>query len=79
MVLKFEFRDTEDECCKVRLETTENPNAKRPYGIWAEIDCNGNKQEAEAKERFYTYEEAEEVIKMLCREKVTPCTLNDII
>lgn len=52
----------------------------RSYGLRAEIEVLGQRvDEAEARNRFATREEAVATAKFLLEEAVTPVTLNDII
>ena len=80
MKLSYEFLDENGEENQVTFGIIQERNAIRPYGIRAEIFRNGKLAEtAEATERFLSSAEAEQVMKLLCRFQVTPCTLCDVI
>lgn len=67
--------DGEEKCVHYEIVRTDG---ERSYGICAFIE--GEETEAEtALGRFYTLDEAKAVMNMLCKNKVTPCTLCDII
>lgn len=76
----FDFLGEDGESYRVKFEVLEDGNATRRYGVRAEIFQDGVMlEQAEASNRFLTREEALETVAMLCRFRVTPCTLCDII
>lgn len=73
---------TEDgENAVVEFEITENADAKdRCFGISATMTIDGSIAERSAvEERFFTRDEAEKTVAMLCKYQVTPCTLCDVL
>lgn len=73
---------TEDgETAEVKFDITENTDAEdRCFGISAVMTINGIIAESSsAEERFFTRTEAERTVAMLCKYKVTPCTLCDVL
>ena len=53
---------------------------KKIYGISATISVDGIVTETKTvSDKFFTFDEAKECIKMLCRYQVTPCTLTDVL
>ena len=73
---------TEDgENAVVEFEITENAGAEdRCFGISATMTIDGSIAERSAvEERFFTRDEAEKTVAMLCKYQVTPCTLCDVL
>ena len=73
---------TEDgENAEIVFDITENADAEdRRFGISAVMTIDGAIAESSsAKERFFTRVEAEKTVAMLCKYKVTPCTLCDVL
>lgn len=65
---------------EVTFSVTENNDSTKPYGVYASLTTkDGKSDEAYAACRFFTYEEAQKAIELLCKHQVTPCTLCDII
>ncbi len=80
MEKSYEFQDEDGVNYQVTFRLLEKSGTERCYGIRAEIfGDKKNPEVAEATERFFTKEEAEKTIEMLCEFGVTPCTLCDII
>ncbi len=76
----YAFQGDDGENYQVTFGLLEAEGSIRPYGIRAEIFRQGEKSEvAEVAERFLTKDEAEQTMDLLCRFRVTPCTLCDII
>ncbi len=76
----FDFQSEEGETYRVGFRILEKDGAARRYGIRAELFREGILlEETEVSERFFTREEAEQTVDMLCRFQVTPCTLCDIV
>lgn len=78
---EYRFITEDGEEATVKFGITENvaDQSGKVYGISAELNVANIVENAEAKNRFYTYEEARLTIDMLCRHQVTPCTLCDVI
>lgn len=80
MTKQYIFTTEDSKSAVVRFSITENKGENRPFGISAEIDTgDGETEKYTAECRFFTYEEAEKTMEMLCENGVTPCTLCDII
>lgn len=80
MEKSFEFQGEDGKNYQVTFGLLETLGKVRRYGIRAEISGGERRKEVtEAKERFITKGEAEKAMEMLCRFRVTPCTLCDII
>lgn len=75
----YEIRTEDGKTARIEMSVTQKNGCERPYGIYAAISDGITRDEAYANERFFTHEEAEATVKMLCRGTVTPCTLCDII
>ncbi len=64
---------------RVEFSVVKDDIAEKPFGIFATYISGDDSDEAYAKHRFFTQEEAIRTIEYLCQHKVTPCTLLDII
>lgn len=80
MEQSFQFTGIDGREHNVTFDILQSDGEYRSYGIRACM-TSGSKteEEAEVKERFITYAEAEATVKMLCHYQVMPCTLRDII
>lgn len=80
MLFKFTFCDTDGADNLVEYRVLESEGSFKRYGIVARIISDEKVVEEESVEsKFFTREEAEETIKMLCKFQVTPCTLKDVV
>ena len=76
----FDFQDEDNQMNHVEYEVLYHGEGVRPYGVRGKIFKEGKMNEtAEVRERFLTREEVEKTLEMLCKFRVTPCTLHDII
>lgn len=63
----------------ITFSVTNDETADKPFGIAAIIHSPDEIEESVANCRFFTYDEAVETIRYLCKHQVTPCALCDIL
>lgn len=79
--MTFNIITEQGEKAQVTFMVTETPDAEdQTYGICGTMTILGNiVEESTAAERFFTKQEAEKTIEMLCKYEVTPITLCEVI
>lgn len=79
--MNFKLLTEDGAKAEVKFDITENAAAEdRRFGISAAMTIDGSVVEhSTAEERFFTRTEAEKTVAMLCKYKVTPCTLCDVL
>lgn len=78
--MKIEILTEDGDKAQLCFSITENTADERRFGISADMYIgNVLVEHSSANDRFFTFEEAEKTIDMLCRYKVTPCTMYDVL
>lgn len=78
--MKIDIMTEDGEIAQLCFSITENAADERRFGISADMYIGNDLVEhSSADDRFFTFEEAEKTVDMLCSYEVTPCTLCDVL
>lgn len=78
--MKIEIITEDGDTAQLCFSITENTADERRFGISADMYIGNDLVEhSSADNRFFTFEEAEKTVDMLCRYEVTPCTVCDVL